>query len=89
MRNYLLTIFIIISSIIGFSVAHASIIQSAVNLDITQLCAINSTQSENELLKLAFWNQCTKDDDCGVDHKCCNTNDGTRCYRVDTCAPAN
>lgn len=34
----------------------------------------------NKLHQLA-WNQCTSDDNCGVDHKCCPTNDGTRCYR--------
>ena len=54
-----------------------------------QLCSSKINTPVNEMIKLALWNQCTKDDDCGVDHKCCSTNDGTRCFQVDTCAPSN
>lgn len=49
------------------------------NSDAIQLCYASKLQP-NKTIKLA-WDQCTSDDDCGVDHKCCTTNDGTRCYR--------
>lgn len=69
----LLNLSILFLMLWGFDVnAHTSIQKNQALQLLVNNCPVNCS---------SCWEQCTKDDDCGVDHKCISSACGNRCVK--------